>query len=223
MTGQTEGTHPHSLPKCHCTFPPPYICFWHVPAWQDSPPCPPLHQAHPLSLSPVPPCRHSSCGPSRPVTKDTGQHAFSQRGWKSLTFVSCTPTWSLLNRCLAGRAQMWWCSHGDLGRSLSRIIFQKGVCAVLFPIILLACTFQVLDNLWYSKNPIRTGYEKVFKLCHGTGIWIVEGNSKWESHWPGLWRFPFECNLPCNVINGNQISLVLRLPMESSDKCGNCN
>lgn len=173
--------------------------------------------------APSPHCRHSSCGPFRPVTKDTRQQAFSQGGWKSLTFVSCTPTWSLLNRCLAGRAQMWRCSHGDLGRSLSRIIFQKGVCAVLFPIILLACTFQVLDNLWYSKSPIRTGYEKVFNLRHCTGIWTVEGNSKWESHWPGRWRFPFECNLPSNVINGNQISLVLKLPMESSDKCGNCN
>lgn len=48
----------------------------------------------------------------------------------------------------------------ELGRPLSGVIFQKSVYAVLSPIILFACTSQVLDNLWYSKNPIRTSYRR---------------------------------------------------------------
>lgn len=68
---------------------------------------------------------------------------------------------------------MWQCNYRNLGRSLNRIIVQKGMYGVLFPIILFACTLHVLDNLWCSKNPIITGYKKVFKLCHCTGIWIV--------------------------------------------------
>lgn len=118
-----------------------------------------IRPAHPLFLQAHPhPCRHSACGPFRPITKDTRQHAFSPGYWQSLTLVFCTPIWSLLNSVLAKRAQMQQCSHRELGRPLSGMIFQKGMCAVLSPIILLAYTSQVLDNLWYSKNPIRTGY-----------------------------------------------------------------
>lgn len=62
-----------------------------------------------------------------------------------------TSTRVLLNSHLAGRAQMWQCRHRDLGRLLSTIIVQKDVYAILFSIILLACTFQTLDNLWHKK------------------------------------------------------------------------
>lgn len=151
----------HSLHKCSCLFPPPYIYFWHMPGWWNSEACPPLHQARPLFLQAHPhPCRHSACGPFRPITKDTRQHVFSPGYWQSLTLVFCTQTWSLLNRGLAKIAQLRQCSHRELGRPLSGVIFQKGVYAVLSPIILLACTSQVLDNLRYSKNPIRTSYRR---------------------------------------------------------------
>lgn len=77
-TGQMENE--SSLPhKCSCLFPPPYIYFWHMPGWCNSAACPPLHQTYPLFLKAHPhPCRHSACGPFRPITKDTRQHAFFQ-------------------------------------------------------------------------------------------------------------------------------------------------
>lgn len=87
----------------------------------------------------------------RQPTKNIRQHMPCQWGHKPLSFLSYTSAQILLNRCLAGRAQMWQYKHGDLGRSLCRIS-QKGMYSPLFPITLAACTFQVLDNLWHSQQ-----------------------------------------------------------------------
>ena len=178
MTAAKGRVAPHVLPAGSCP--------WQVPARQLSPPALLSTRLAPLPRRPISPADIRPVAPSGNSPGTPGSTHSSGKPHMCILHPNTVPA----HRRLAARAQMWQCSHGDLGRSLRRMIFQKDVCALLLPIILLVCAFQAPADLWYSKGPVRSSYEKVCELRHCPGIWVAEGHSKRKHHWPGLGRFP---------------------------------
>lgn len=143
-----------------------------MPAWKAFLLCPsllPHLPSHPHSLTKSTEVQLLS--PFKQPTKNARQHMPCQCGHKSLSFLSCTSAQILLNRHLAGRAQMWQYGPGDLGRSLWRKS-QKRVWILLCTLLtLLLVPFKSLTIYGIANNPIRAG-KKVFKLYHWPGMWV---------------------------------------------------
>lgn len=207
-----------SCPSTPWTFPPAHICSWCKPSWKTW-----ASSALPKGLHY--PAKVPSMATCRQPTEDTRHHMLSEGGCKSLNFVSFTPTQTPLNRHLAGRAQMWQCSHGNLGRSLSRIISQRVCILICSPLSCPLVPFRLCTIYGTAKIPLEQAIGRCSSDVTVLEFGCVERNSKWKSHCQGLWQFPLEWNLLCNFINRNKICLVWRGPAEWNDKHlgENCN